>query len=63
MNVDAFYVDLVDQQEPLGVEFEKLLYGNLWNLYDGDVVLKVVRDPPLNREALSSGEDLMGSAE
>jgi hypothetical protein len=29
-----FYATLLSHQEPLGAEFEKLLYDNLWELYD-----------------------------
>lgn len=29
-----FYKDLLSNQEPLGIEFEKVLYDNLWNLYE-----------------------------
>ena len=28
-----FYADLLFKQEPLGEEFEKVLYENLWDLY------------------------------
>lgn len=30
----TFYATLLGQQEPLGAEFEKILYDNLWELYD-----------------------------
>jgi hypothetical protein len=33
-SVAAFYATLLGQQEPLGAEFEKILYDNLWALYD-----------------------------
>jgi len=29
-----FYASLFAQQEPLGADFEKVLYENLWDLYD-----------------------------
>lgn len=29
-----FYASLFAQQEPLGPDFEKVLYDNLWDLYD-----------------------------
>lgn len=29
-----FYKTLLISQEPLGAEFEKVLYGNLWELYE-----------------------------
>ena len=29
-----FYASLLAQQEPLGADFEKVLYDNLWDLYD-----------------------------
>jgi len=32
-SVSSFYADLLSKQEPLGEEFEKVLYDNLWNLY------------------------------
>lgn len=32
--VTEFYAALLGQQEPLGAEFEKILYENLWELYD-----------------------------
>jgi hypothetical protein len=28
-----FYADLLSKQEPLGKDFEKVLYDNLWDLY------------------------------
>lgn len=31
--VAAFYATLLGRQEPLGAEFEKILYDNLWELY------------------------------
>lgn len=31
--VAAFYSTLLAEQEPLGKEFEQVLYGNLWELY------------------------------
>jgi hypothetical protein len=33
-SVAVFYATLLDRQEPLGAEFEKILYDNLWELYD-----------------------------
>jgi hypothetical protein len=33
--IAEFYATLVGQQEPLGAEFDKILYDNLWDLYDG----------------------------
>lgn len=30
----TFYETLLGQQEPLGAEFEKILYDHLWQLYD-----------------------------
>lgn len=33
-SVANFYATLLGQQEPLGAEFEKILYDNLWELYD-----------------------------
>lgn len=33
-SVAAFYATLLGQQEPLGAEFERILYDNLWELYD-----------------------------
>ncbi len=32
--VSNFYAQLVDNQEPLGQEFEQVLHDNLWNLYE-----------------------------
>lgn len=32
--VGKFYARLLDGQEPLGAEFEKVLYDNLWDLYE-----------------------------
>ena len=32
--VGNFYARLLSSQEPLGVEFEKVLFDNLWNLYE-----------------------------
>jgi len=29
----TFYANLLAKQEPLGTEFEKVLYDNLWDLY------------------------------
>jgi len=29
-----FYATLLAHQEPLGADFEKVLYDNLWDLYD-----------------------------
>ena len=31
-----FFLYLLSIQEPLGEEFEKILYDNLWELYDTD---------------------------
>jgi hypothetical protein len=31
--VSAFYATLLAKQQPLGKEFEKVLYDNLWDLY------------------------------
>lgn len=32
--VGSFYARLLISQEPLGAEFEKVLYENLWDLYE-----------------------------
>ena len=32
--VSNFYTTLLSSQESLGAEFEKVLYGNLWELYE-----------------------------
>lgn len=32
--VGNFYARLLSSQEPLGLEFEKVLYENLWDLYE-----------------------------
>ncbi|MHB1074608.1 hypothetical protein [Thiobacillus sp.] len=32
--VGRFYARLLEEQEPLGAEFEKVLYDNLWDLYE-----------------------------
>lgn len=32
--VSGFYSRLLEGQEPLGAEFEKVLYDNLWDLYE-----------------------------
>ena len=32
--VGKFYAKLLGGQEPLGAEFEKVLYDNLWDLYE-----------------------------
>lgn len=29
----AFYLNLLSKQERLGIEFERVLYDNLWELY------------------------------
>lgn len=29
-----FYKNLLENQEPLGYEFEKVLHDNLWDLYE-----------------------------
>jgi len=34
MLVSNFYSQLLVKQEPLGNEFEKVLYDNLWDLYE-----------------------------
>jgi len=31
--ISDFFDDLASKQEPLGAEFEKVLYENLWDLY------------------------------
>lgn len=33
-NVTNFYAKLLAAQEPLGVEFERVLHDNLWSLYE-----------------------------
>ncbi len=33
-SIATFYASLIARQEPLGAEFEKILYDNLWDLYD-----------------------------
>ena len=33
-SVGDFYARLLGSQEPLGAEFEKILYENLWDLYE-----------------------------
>lgn len=33
-SVSNFYAKLLSNQEPLGADFEKILYENLWNLYE-----------------------------
>lgn len=33
-SVGSFYARLLTSQEPLGAEFEKVLYENLWDLYE-----------------------------
>lgn len=33
-SVSNFYAHLLGNQEPLGVEFERVLYDNLWDLYE-----------------------------
>lgn len=32
--IESFYVQLVANQESLGADFEKLLFDNLWDLYE-----------------------------
>jgi len=32
--VSTFYAKLIENQEPLGAEFEQVLNENLWNLYE-----------------------------
>lgn len=34
LSVSNFYSRLLVSQEPLGAEFEKVLYDNLWDLYE-----------------------------
>jgi len=33
-SVGMFYAQLLASQEPLGAKFEKVLYDNLWDLYE-----------------------------
>lgn len=33
-SVGDFYARLLNSQEPLGAEYEKVLYDNLWDLYE-----------------------------
>lgn len=33
-NISNFYGKLVTRQEPLGVEFSRILHENLWDLYE-----------------------------
>lgn len=33
-SVGKFYAQLLANQEPLGAEFERVLYDNLWDLYE-----------------------------
>ena len=33
-SISGFYARLLADQEPLGIEFEKILYENLWDLYE-----------------------------
>lgn len=33
-SVGKFYAKLLSNQEPLGADFEKVLYDNLWDLYE-----------------------------
>ena len=33
MTLTDFYTSLAAKQEPLGAEFEKILYDHLWSLY------------------------------
>ena len=33
-SIGRFYEKLLSHQEPLGAEFGKVLYGNLWDLYE-----------------------------
>ena len=35
---ECSYRKLLSMQEPLGKEFERVLYDNLWDLYDRDDV-------------------------
>lgn len=32
--LEGFLSELLSKQEPLGEEFSKVLYDNLWNLYE-----------------------------
>lgn len=32
--VDEFHASLLERQQPLGEEFESVLYDNLWDLYE-----------------------------
>jgi hypothetical protein len=32
--ISNFYASLLEQSEPIGREFEEVLYGNLWDLYE-----------------------------
>lgn len=34
MSFDEFFLKLLELQEPLGAEFEKVLHDNLWELYE-----------------------------
>ena len=34
--LEEFYLRLLESQEPLGEEFEKILYENIWDLYVRD---------------------------
>ena len=34
--ISEFLASLAVSQEPLGVEFESILYANLWELYETD---------------------------
>lgn len=33
-DIDAFLKDLIENQEPLGEDFSKVLLDNLWDLYE-----------------------------
>lgn len=34
ISIAQFYAELLNNQESLGVQFEKVLHENLWNLYE-----------------------------
>ncbi len=34
--ISSFYANMLAQQEPLGAEFERVLFDNLWDLYVRD---------------------------
>lgn len=33
-SITKFYASLLERQQPLGAEFERVLYDNLWDLYE-----------------------------